>query len=160
MITNKLASFVDSELSSDLQEVIFAKDTSGKYYLLGKYVIVNNKNMYNVYSLKNGNKCEFTSLKNATAWCILDNAGKYMDARRIETLDLRLSSIDVDIAVHKNKIKNSTNNFNILVSVTKLQQDTYKRRMLLSELSNYIDNSKKIQESNFRTKDSKIKHLR
>lgn len=160
MTTAKLASFVDNELSSELQEVIFAKDTSGKYYLLGKYVIVNNKNICKVYCLKNGLTHDFTSLKNATAWCILDNAGKYSDSRRVECLDLRLSSIDVDIAVHKNKIKNSSNNFSMLVSVTKLQQDTYKRRMIVAELAEYINHSKRIQESNFRIKDSKIKHLR
>jgi hypothetical protein len=83
-----------------------------------------------------------------------------MDARRIEMLDLKLSSIDVDIAVHKNKIKTSTTNFNALVSITKLQEDTHKRRMILSELTYYLDNSKRIQNDKFNTKDSKIKHRR
>lgn len=156
----KLARFLDNELSSELQEVIFTTDNSGKYYLFGKYVIVNSRSLFKVYCLRNDNTLEFSSLKNATAWCILDNAGKYQDARRIETLDLRLSSINIDIAVHKNKIKSSKSNFISLISLTKLQQDNYKRRMIISELSNYINNSRLIQDKNFRTKDSKIKHNR
>lgn len=156
----KIAQFVNTELSSELQEVILTKDTSGKYYLFNKYIVVQSKNSYKVYCLQSPNKLEFTSLKNAAAWCILNNAGKHRDARRIESLDLKLSSIDVDIAVHKNKIKNSKNNFTALISITKLQQDTYKRRQIMSELSYYVNTSKTIQDKNFRTKDSKIKSLR
>lgn len=160
MDIKKLVNFVDSELNSELQQVLFAQDQTGKYYILGKYVIAKRKSIYKVYLLTGSGNLEFSSLKNATAWCILDNAKKYRDARRIENLDLKLSSIDVDIAVHKNKIKSAKSDFTILVSVTKLQEDTYKRRMIMQELSGYIDNSKKIQDNNFRTKDSKIKHLR
>lgn len=160
MDASKLASFVENELSSELKEVILTKDTTGKYYLFSKYIIVHNKNTFKVYCLTNEQTFEFASLKNATAWCILDNAGKYMDARRIESLDLKLSSVDVDIAMHKNKIKNSTNNFNMFISVAKLQHDTEKRRMIVSELTGYINISKRIQDKNFRTKDSKIKHNR
>ena len=160
MSIGKLASFVDNELSSELQEVIFAKDTAGKYYLFNKYIIVKSKNVYKVFCLQTNDRLEFTSLKNAVAWCILNNAGKHLDARRIHSLDLKLSSIDVDIAVHRNKIKRSSSNFTTLISITKLQQDTYKRRQILVELADYINNSKLIQDNNFRTKDSKIKHLR
>ena len=153
----KIARFVNTRLTNDVQQVLFTKDDSGKYYLFGKYIIANIKNIYKVYSVNDDRRFEFSSLKNATAWCVLTNASKYMDARRIEMLDLKLSSIDVDIAVHKNKIKTSTTDFNILVSITKLQEDTYKRRMILSELTYYLDNSKRIQNDKFNTKDSKIK---
>jgi hypothetical protein len=160
MNVTTLQNFVTNELTSELQEVIFTTDLSGKYYLFQKYVIVKSKTTYKVYSLKPNFKIEFISLKNATAWCILDNAGKYKDARRIQSLDLKLSSIDVDIAVHKNKIKNSKDNYNTLISITKLQQDTFKRRLIVSELNNYINNSKRIQDSNFAAKGSKIKYRR
>ena len=160
MEATKLANFVNTELSSELKELILTKDNSGKYYLFGKYIILNNKQTYTVYCIKTGYKLEFCTLKNATAWCILDNVGKHLDARRIETLDLRLSSIDVDIAVHKNKIRNSKNDFSSVISLTKLQQDTLKRKIIISELSDYINNSKQIQYKNFGSKDSKIKHIR
>lgn len=160
MNITKIAQFVNNELSSELQEIIFTKDAAGKYYLFNKYIILKIKTNYRVFRLHSTYRLEFTSLKNAAAWCILDNAGKFRDARRIESLDLKLSSIDVDIAVHKNKIKRSTSNLGTLISITKLQQDTYKRRQIISELATYISTSKTIQDKNFRTKDSKIKHLR
>lgn len=156
----KLANFVDSELDSSLKDVLLSRDSSGKYYLFGKYAIINHKHFYKVYCIKSKEIVEFSSLKNATAFCVLQNAGKRLDAKRVMNLDLRLTSIDVDIAVHKNKIRNSKTTFDSTISITKLQEDTYKRRVLLAELNDYINNSKRIQDNNFRSKDSKIKHLR
>lgn len=156
----KLAKFFDAELSSSLKDILLSKDGSGKYYLFGKYAIVQYKNLYKLYCIKSQEIIDFSSLKNATAYCILLNAGKSMAANRVVSLDLKLSSIDTDIAVHKNKLKTSKDNFTSLVSITKLQEDIYKRRVMLAELNDYINNSKRIQDYNFKSKDSKIKHLR
>jgi hypothetical protein len=97
----KIARFVNARLTTNVRQVLLTRDDSGKYYLFGKYIIVNVKNIYKVYSVNDDRRYEFSSLKYATAWCVLTNASKYMDARRIEMLDLKLSSIDIDIAVHK-----------------------------------------------------------
>jgi hypothetical protein len=113
-----------------------------------------------VYCLDTRNRVDFLSLKNATAWCVLRNSGDNQGASRIHNLDLKLSSIDIDIAVHKNKIKNAKSNFGTLISITKLQEDTYKRRWLVSELSHYINQSKRIQNNKFNAKDSKIRNQR
>lgn len=160
MNADKLRNLVSTGLASGLEELLLATDNNGKYYLFGKYVILNYKNIFKVYCLKTGCRLEFSSLKNATAYCVLENAGKYKDARRIEQLDLRLSSINIDIAVHKNIIKSKSSDFTTMISLTKLQQDTYKRKRIITELSSYIDNSKRIQENNFKSKDSKFKYLR
>lgn len=160
MSIKALSNFIDSELDTDLQEVLFTKDDQGKYYLFGKYVIVRLNNLYKVYCLDTRNKVDFLSLKNATAWCVLRNSGDNHGASRIHNLDLKLSSIDIDIAVHKNKIKNAKSNFGTLISITKLQEDTYKRRWLVSELSHYINQSKRIQNNKFNAKDSKIRNQR
>jgi hypothetical protein len=160
MSIKALSNFIDSELDTDLQEVLFTKDAQGKYYLFGKYVIVRLNNLYKVYCLDTRNKVDFLSLKNATAWCVLRNSGDNHGASRIHNLDLKLSSIDIDIAVHKNKIKNAKSNFGTLISITKLQEDTYKRRWLVSELSHYINQSKRIQNNKFNAKDSKIRNQR
>ena len=156
----KFANFFDSELSSSVNDILLSRDSSGKYYLFGKYAIVSHKHYYKVYCINSQEIVEFSSLKNATAFCVLQNAGKRIDAKRVMNLDLRLTSIDVDIAVHKNKIRNSKSEFDCTISITKLQEDTYKRRILLAELTGYINNSKRIQDNNFKSKDSKIKHLR
>jgi hypothetical protein len=155
-----LSKFVTNELSTEIQEVVFSRDTQGKYYLFGKYVIVQTPNLYKVYCLVKRTKLDFSSLKNATTWCVLSNSGNRTGATRVYNLDLKLSSIDVDIAVHKNKIKKAKTNFAGLISATKLQEDIYKRRTVVSELSYYIEQSKKIQNSKFNSKNSKIKHQR
>lgn len=160
MSIKALSNFIDGELDTDLQEVLFTKDNQGKYYLFGKYVIMRLNNLYKVYCLNTRTKLDFLSLKNATAWCVLRNSGDNHGASRIHNLDLKLSSIDIDIAVHKNKIKNAKSNFGTLISITKLQEDTYKRRWLVSELSHYINQSKRIQNNKFNAKDSKIRNQR
>jgi hypothetical protein len=160
MSIKALSNFIDNELDTDLQEVLFTKDAQGKYYLFGKYVIARLDNLYKVYCLDTRNKVDFLSLKNATAWCVLRNSGDNHGASRIHNLDLKLSSIDIDIAVHKNKIRNAKSNFGTLISITKLQEDTYKRRWLVSELSQYINQSKRIQNNKFNAKDSKIRNQR
>lgn len=160
MSIKALSKFIDGELDTDLQEVIFTRDSQGKYYLFGKYVIVRIKNLYKVYCLETRNKLDFLSLKNATAWCVLSNSGDNQRASLIHNLDLKLSSIDIDIAAHKNKIKSAKSEFGTMISITKLQEDNYKRRWLVSELSHHIDHSKRIQHNKFNAKDSKIRHQR
>lgn len=155
----KLANFIESELSSELKEVLVTQDNTGTYYLFGKYVIINNLTYYKVYCLNSTDRLDFSSLKAATAWCILHNAGKYSEANILQKLDLKLTSIAVDIAVHKNIIKKSKNSFTTSISAIKLQEDTFKRRMILSELNNYINSSKRIQDKNFLKKDSKFNYL-
>lgn len=160
MSANKLANFINDEMSSTVREVLLTRDNSGKYYFFGKYIVVNNKNIYKVYCLENDNVIDFYNLKNATAWCVLDNTGNYSDAHRIHYLDLKLSSIDLDIAIHKSKLKALRNAPTSLIYITKLQEDVYKRKLVLLELSNHINKSRKIQDNSFNTKASKIKHIR
>lgn len=155
----KLANFIESELNSDLKEVLVTQDSTGTYYLFNKYVIINNATYFKVYCLSTGNRLEFSTLKAATAWCILHNAGRYSEASILQKLDLKLTSIAVDIAVHKNIIKKSKSTFTTSISAIKLQEDTFKRRMILSELNTYINSSKRIQDKNFHKKDSKFNYL-
>lgn len=155
----KLANFIESELNSDLKEVLVTQDSTGTYYLFNKYVIINNATYFKVYCLSTGNRLEFSTLKAATAWCILHNAGRYSEASILQKLDLKLTSIAVDIAVHKNIIKKSKSTFTTSISTIKLQEDTFKRRMILSELNTYINSSKRIQDKNFHKKDSKFNYL-
>lgn len=160
MNAKALSKFVTDELNTEIQEVVFSRDSQGKYYLFGKFVIVQDRGLYKVYCLADRNKLEFSSLKNATAWCVLRNSGDRVGPARIYNLDLKLSSIDTDIVVQKNKIKKAKNSFAGMISITKLQEDVYKRRTILSELSYYVNQSKRIQNSKFNTKNSKIRHQR
>jgi hypothetical protein len=160
MTAKKLENFFYNEMTSDLRKVLFTRDNAGKYYLFNKYIISPEKNYYKVSWLGEKQILIFSHLKTATAWCVLHNVEKYGAAARLLNLELRLFSIDTDIAVHKNKIRTAKTDFVALISMTKLQEDIYKRRIILKELSGCINNSKNIQYSNFGTKDSKIKTIR
>jgi hypothetical protein len=153
----KLAKFVNEELQTNLKESLITKDSFGQYYLFGEYAIIRSKKYYTVSC--SDKTLLFSSLKTATAWCVLDHAKKYFDANRVEALDLKLCSIAVDIAVHKNMIRNAQKDSEKIISIIKLQEDNYKRKTILNELEVYINSSKKIQDRNFLKKESKFNYL-
>ena len=156
----KLAKFIDSGLSSDIQDILVTKEHAGKYTLFGKYsIILNKRGFYAVFSSKTMTLNEFSSLKIATSWCVFDHLGRHRDGRRLEHLDLKLCSIAVDIAVHKNKIKSSTDTATNLIYTIKLQEDNFRRRQTLQEIKLYINNSRALQEQKFKTKAPKINYL-
>ena len=156
----KLAEYINAELSSDIQEILVTRESATKYTLFGKYtILLNKRGFYTVFSTKTKSYYEFSTLKIATAWCVLDHAEKYVDGNRLENLDLKLSSIAVDIAVHKNMIKNAIHDDTKLISVTKLQEDNHRRRQTLREINFYINNSRELQEQRFRAKASKFNYL-
>lgn len=156
----KLAKFIDSGLNSDIQEILVTKESPNKYTFFGKYtIILNHRGFYSVFSTKTMLFKEFSTLKTATAWCVFDHVGKYGEGQRLENLDLKLSSISTDIAVHKNMVK-STNDVDAkLIYVTKLQEDNHKRRITLQEIKFYINSSRVLQEQKFRAKSPKFNYL-
>jgi hypothetical protein len=143
----KLNQFFENELKSDLKEVLISKDQRGRYYLFGKYTIVPTKRgLYRVFA--KDIDIEFENMRNAAAWCTLHHAKKYREARRIEDLDLRLSSIDTDLLVHRHMLK-KRNDSSKWIYMNKIQEDTVKRRRILDEIKSYINSSKIIQTGKF-----------
>lgn len=156
----KLAKFIDSGLKSEIREILVTKESPNKYTLFGKYTIMlNHRGFYNVFSTKTMSFVEFSSLKTATAWCVFDHSGRYSDGRRLENLDLKLSSISTDIAVHKNMVRSNIDSESKVIYITKLQEDNYKRRQTLQEINFYINSSRALQEQRFRTKAPKFNYL-
>lgn len=156
----KLAKFIDSGLNSDIREVLVTKESPNKYTLFGKYnVIPNIRGFYNVFSIKTMSLKEFSSLKTAIAWCVFDQLGKYSDGQRLENLDLKLSSISTDIAIHKNMVRTTTESGHKLIYLTKLQEDNHRRRITLQEIKFYINSSRELQEQKFRAKAPKFNYL-
>lgn len=156
----KLAKFIDSGLNSDIKEILVTKESPNKYTFFGKYnVILNQRGFYTVFSTKTLAFKEFSTLKTATAWCVFDHVGKHGSSQRLESLDLKLSSISTDIAVHKNMVRNATNIDTKSIYVTKLQEDNHRRRLTLQEINFYINSSRVLQEQKFRTKAPKFNYL-
>lgn len=155
----KLARFFEEELATSIEEVLVSRDKLGKYTLFGNYLIIPLSGGYfKVFTTRGPGPLEFSTLKNATSWCILHNAGKYGEADRIQMLDLKLCSANTDLAIHKKLARGAENAFSKHIYTVKLQEDTHKRRQIIQEINNYINTSKQIQESNFQKKDPKFNY--
>jgi hypothetical protein len=155
----KLNQFFENELKSDLKEVLITKDKTGRYSLFGKYTVVPTKQgWFKVFS--KDDPVEFETVRNAVAWCTLHHAGKLREAKRVQALDLQLSSIYIDLLVHRQLLRKHLGRDSKWLYVTKLQEDTRKRKQILDEITSYINSSKMIQTSKFnRTNQTKIRCL-
>lgn len=144
----KLNQFFEDELKSNLKEVLITKDRTGRYSLFGKYTIVPNKRgWFKVFS--KDTSVEFETVRNAVAWCTLHHSGKMREANRVQILDLKLSSIYTDLLVHRQLLRKHVGQESKWIYMTKLQEDTIKRKQILDEIKSYINSSKMIQTRKF-----------
>lgn len=150
---NKLAKFFDRQIS-DVKNILIVS-TQGTYDLFGRFRIENKNLYFLVTDTKTKNTVDFSSLKNAVAWCVLEDEGRYRDSRRLQTLDLKLCSLQTDIEVHRRMIKVSSDSDSKLLYILKLQEDSYKRKIVIQEIETFINTSKTIQAKKF---DSEKEH--
>lgn len=146
----KLDQFFTREINADLKDVLISCDRFGKYSLFGKYTIVpTNDEYYKVTMLGSESSYEFALLKNALTWCVFSNSSKQREASKIQLLDMKLCGIDVDLAVHRRKLKLATDSFAKDIYIIKVQEDTIKRKQIVAEINSYINNSRQIQVKKF-----------
>jgi hypothetical protein len=136
----KLAKFFDKELKDIMKIVIVAGPTG--YELFGRFKIESNNSYFNVSDIQTAEKVELSSLRYAVAWCILADCGKYHQSRRLHILDLKLSSLNMDTTIHRKKLKSANTDYDKLLYKIKLQEDFYKRKLVINEIDTYVKNSK------------------
>lgn len=148
------------ELQSELKEILVTCNKKGQYNVFGRYLVSpTKKGVYVVIDSHTKEVIYFESLKTAMSWCTLYNSQKWVAARRLHSLDLKLSSLNTDIAIHKRLLKNSLESEVKLTYLIKLQEDNFKRRQVIREINSFINSSKTIQETNIaRIKDRKFKY--
>ena len=139
----KLISFIDTELKSNMKDLVIAYDKN-RYELFGKYRIDSSTTLTKVIDVTSMECNEFSSLKNAVVYCTLTDAGKYAESRRLQFIDLKLSSLQTDIQIHRKILKTSNDAESRCIYTTKLQEDSYKRKLLIEEINTYINSSKMI----------------
>lgn len=137
---SKLAKFFDKELK-DIMKIVIVSSPTG-YELFGRFKIESNNSYFYVFDIKYNEKVELSSLKNAVAWCILADCGKYHQSRRLYALDLKLSSINMDTTIHRKKLKSANTDYDKLLYKIKLQEDFYKRKLVIDEIDTYVKKSK------------------
>ena len=146
---SKLDEFFEQELAV-VKEVLITRDKQGKYSLFGKYTIIPTPTgHFKTFTPKHAEEHEFSTLVNATSCSTLHNAGRFKEARRIVSLDMRLISIKSDIENHIRLFQTTTNPFSKLTYTIKAEEDLLKQTRMLEEMSQHINSSKRLQERKF-----------
>lgn len=161
-VDTKFEKFLQREMTDALTDVIVLADKDGSYELFGKYAIYPLKSgNFKVRDLETEKTHIFSNVKNAVTWCTFDHVQKMHEANRIKDLDSRLSSIEVDIAVHQRMVSLAKDANSKWLYINKYREDILKKRMLANELNSHINTSKMIQAQKFsRTKGPGLRQTR
>lgn len=151
-VFERLERMIPIKEMASLQDLVIFQDSDGSYQLFNKYTIFKTDLGYSVTTIVSDKTLLFTSLKNATAWCIFDKRDKFYESRRIEELDSKLSSIDVDIQTHQRLYQNAKTSDEQLIYVAKLTEGRLRKSIMLEELTEYTTDSKNWQERRFDVK--------
>lgn len=151
----KLAAFFEETLSSKIKDLVVASGPDA-YELFGRFRIqAVDYQTYIAYDNITKERKEFSALRYAASWCTLMNSSKYMESRRLCSLDLKLCSIQVDLAIHRKKLKSAATPEERVVYSNKLQEDSYKRKVVLQEIQTFINSSKTLQAKKFTTRNTR-----
>jgi hypothetical protein len=149
IMLNKISQFLTKEFLQNMSSIAMVQNNDGSYEFFNRYKVQKIKIGYEVQLKYNSDVKLFSSLKNALTWCIFENRTKFMQARRIEYLDSMIAGTEVSIEVHKNLIKKTTNVENQLIYIAKLSEEQAKRKLMIQEMTSFINESKKWQTRKF-----------
>jgi len=144
---SKLANFFDKAIKVDAKQALIT-GKNGEYTVYGRYYIKPLNDEYTVYDIDTKENITLSSLKSAMSWCTLTDCKQHLQARRLAALDLKLISIKLDMAIHKKLVKTSTSEDRVLYTI-KLQEDSYRKKAVVSEIDQLINKSKTLQEHRF-----------
>lgn len=149
-IIDRVNSFFEQEYKSAVGELAIFQNEDGSYDLFNKYrVTKKEQNLYEVSKIY-GDQVHFvSSLKNAVTWCIYEKRNKWSIANRILEIDKKVAGIDVSMALHKRMLLSAKDNENKLVLLNKLNEEKIKRKSMLQELAEYVNESKIMQSKIF-----------
>jgi hypothetical protein len=134
---------------TDLMDVVIFMENDGSYNLFSKYIITKLNNEFRVTTSNTDLDLRFSTLQNATAWCIFHKQNKIVDANRIYELDIKLGGINVELMNHSRLYKKAKTQPDQLIYVAKLTEDRFKKRNILSELQIFTRASKTWQNKRY-----------
>jgi hypothetical protein len=145
-------------LSKKTLEVMITPKDDG-YIMFNRFLVTASDNYYEVLDIKYSSIEKFTSIKNAITWAILTNCGKHSLARRILRLDLKLTSIKVELDISKSLYKTAEDKEIVWL---KFHDIVYNKKMIQNEIEEITNKAKHLQERQFNTpiKSSKFSHWR
>jgi hypothetical protein len=138
------------KILEELQDLVIFRDEDGSYSLFGKYIITKQSTFeYVVTAPPSSLSISFGTLRNATAWCIMDKRERLYEARRLRELDLALTGIDVGILQHQKLLKKAKTSNDQLIYFAKLTEERLRKTRILNELNGYVANTKAWQTKRF-----------
>jgi hypothetical protein len=149
IMLNKISQFLTKEFLQSMSNIAMVQNTDGSYEFFNRYKVQQVKIGYEVHLKYNSDIKLFSSLKNALTWCIFENRTKFSQARRIEYLDNMIAGTEVSIEVHKNLIKKTTNTESQLIYIAKLSEEQAKRKLMIQEMTSFVNESKNWQTRKF-----------
>lgn len=147
---SKLAKFFDTELR-DAKKLLIVTMPNG-YELFGRFKIEVQGANFHVLDVRYNEQVKLSSLKYAVAWCILADDGKYNQSRRLHFLDLKLTSLNLDTMIHRKKLRTANTDSERILYKIKLQEDFYRKKMIVNEIETYLQNSKSLHNVKMNSK--------
>jgi len=146
----KVEKFLEREMYSDLQDLLFLSDENGSYFLFSLYHVTKTPDGYYEVSYNNDDNREaFFTVRNAVSWCIFEKNKKYAQSARIKDLDLQLSGATMDINNTRRLLKKTKDVDYQMIYLSKLEQAKAKKKSILVELDSFINMSKYWQTKKF-----------
>ena len=128
----KLGEILKKEMIKELQHLYIKQDKYGTYTLFNEYRIKQDSDNY----FQITNKCwerpkTFGSIRSAVSFTVLHKHNNINPAKELETLDSKLSSVDVELQMHKILLNKAKDLDTFFIFQTKIQNDTDKRQYIL-----------------------------
>jgi hypothetical protein len=154
----KIERFIKKQLDNKkVNQVMMLLNPQGRYILFGKYIIDRQGEVYQVSIENNDREFTFSSLKTAITWCSFNYRRKIPECKQIEAIDRKLLSLEVDVIQQTNILNNSKDDDKRLIYVTKIEEQLIKKKILTTQLNNFINLSKEWQLQNFNLEKQSIK---
>ena len=140
---------IKEKILNNLKDIVIIQDSDGSYKLFNRYCITKTTDEFTVTVNTSYTTHSFSTLRNATIWCVADKRNQIYAANRIRDLDRKLGSLDADINVYSNLIKRNKKIDDKLIFLTKLDEARSRKNDLTAELNGYVISSKIWQTKQF-----------
>lgn len=147
----KLEKFLEKQLTTtnNTSNILLLRVDESNHVLFGKYGISKENNCYILKMDNDDKERTFSTLKTAVTWCVFNERKKTIECKQIEQIDFKLASLEVDI-LQKTKVLTNTKDEKFKhVYISKIDEDTIKKKILLKQLNRFINISKEWQTKKF-----------
>lgn len=144
-----LTRMLDNQNFSKLTDTVIFQNPDKSVELFGKYKIILVNSMYVATKMHTFTEIAFYSLKNAVTWATLDRRNRVIDAKKVIELDLLLLGTSENLRIHRHLAKNAKTLESTALFATKVTEDEFKKKLILEELEEFINNSRDWQIKRF-----------